>query len=136
MIFEQQKSNERLKIFKILEGFIMKQKFLQIDGLSEVEVRKLHQLRKEKHYDSLNAFMLDQVRQILATDINEKNETVFAIYFEEVKEVNKAISEKLERREKMNQEILTRLKKYQELISRWLEFEGYVDEGEFEEDGN
>jgi len=103
-------------------------KRVDIKGLTDQEVQMLHVIAKEKKYSSLNAFLLDQVRLLIDNQQIDEVRYLYYPHLVEMNEVNKLILEKLIERERLHEQLTEKVKVYQDLVSRWLEFEGYNPE--------
>lgn len=107
----------------------MKKKSLSIEGLTIDEVDQLHVLADEQGFDSLNSFMLHNAKQILANSVVDQYQNTFKTYFRDIEKVENAILVKQKKYEKEFTSILEKLQQYEDLISKWLEYEG-IDEKE------
>lgn len=100
---------------------------LVIRGLSNEEVEYLKRKSLSKNL-SLNQYMIDKIRLLIDDENFKSAGHLYQVFLEEQVKVNEVLLEKFDERLKSNNDIIERLSKMSDQISRWLEFEGATEE--------
>lgn len=104
-----------------------KQKRIEIRGLSDQDIDYLKALAVQKNYTSFNSFLVAMCREKIESGQFNKAGNLYLSALENIKETSQHTLELVEKQGRQIASFEDSMSEYANHISRWLEYEGMVD---------
>lgn len=101
---------------------------LKIRGLEKKEVEFLKLLAKKNRFSSLNQFLVSICREKIEVGKLNRAEHLYIPYLENINQSSNFILKQTEKQVRQLQEFEKQMDRYADKISRWLEYEGEIED--------